>query len=192
MITVAIAEVFFFVEFSRSSDYTGGENGFAGRTDAVADSSAVSILHFDSTWGLYGYLAFLVFRWAGDRAPHRAFAGRRGLACGFRDNPLRAAAVAQHPGLQLTAFVIGRGYAGSPAGLLGVPAGVHAARRVHVRHLGQLVKQTAKIGRRRPLCRPAGSARRSGSISSADFFQNTLPSGFDLEAVARHRVRWFS
>src|SRR3954447_9420483 len=30
MITVAIAEVFFFVEFSPLSDYTGGENGLPG------------------------------------------------------------------------------------------------------------------------------------------------------------------
>ena len=30
MITVAIAEVFYFVEFNPLSDYTGGENGLPG------------------------------------------------------------------------------------------------------------------------------------------------------------------
>ena len=34
MITVAIAEIFFFVEFNPLSEYTGGENGLPGVPDA--------------------------------------------------------------------------------------------------------------------------------------------------------------
>ena len=43
MITVAIAEVFYFVEFNPLSDYTGGENGLPG----VPTPSLRSRLHDD-------------------------------------------------------------------------------------------------------------------------------------------------
>src|SRR5437588_69530 len=57
MITVAIAEVFYFVEFSPLAAYTGGENGLPGVPQPSFTLGGLN-LHFDSTWGMYGYLAF--------------------------------------------------------------------------------------------------------------------------------------
>ncbi len=45
MITVAIAEVFYFVEFNPLSDYTGGENGLAWRPGALGQSR-LQYVHF--------------------------------------------------------------------------------------------------------------------------------------------------
>ena len=76
MITVAIAEVFFFVEFNPLSDYTGGENGLPGRADADAPSR----LHHHPLQHRPVALCVprvLVFRRHRDRAAHRALAGRR-------------------------------------------------------------------------------------------------------------------
>ena len=45
MITVAIAEVFYFVEFNPLSDWTGGENGLPGVPTPTFDLGFTS-LHF--------------------------------------------------------------------------------------------------------------------------------------------------
>src|SRR5262252_3696863 len=57
MITVAIAEVFFFVEFNPLSAYTGGENGLPG-VPPPALYLGFTIIHFDSDSLLYAFLAF--------------------------------------------------------------------------------------------------------------------------------------
>ena len=78
MITVAIAEVFYFVEFNPLSDYTGGENGLPG----VPTPTFSSRLHHHSLQHrLVALRVFrvLVFRRHRDRAAHRALAGRRHL-----------------------------------------------------------------------------------------------------------------
>ena len=74
MITVAIAEVFFFVEFNPLSDYTGGENGLPGVPTPSFDLGFAK-LRFDSDWSMYVISGVLVFRRSGDRASHRALAG---------------------------------------------------------------------------------------------------------------------
>ena len=76
MITVAIAEVFYFVEFNPLSAYTGGENGLPG----VPTPSFVSRLHHHRVRHRLVALCVpgvLVFRRHRDRAAHRALAGRR-------------------------------------------------------------------------------------------------------------------
>ena len=76
MITVAIAEVFFFVEFNPLSAYTGGENGLPG----VPTPTLQSRLHDDPFQHRLVDLCVprvLVFRRHRDRAAHRALAGRR-------------------------------------------------------------------------------------------------------------------
>ena len=76
MITVAIAEVFFFVEFNPLSAFTGGENGLPGR----ADAELLSRLHHAAIQHRLVALCVpgvLVFRRHGDRPAHRALAGRR-------------------------------------------------------------------------------------------------------------------
>src|ERR1043166_6707668 len=57
MITVAIAEVFFFVEFNPLSAYTGGENGLPG-VPAPAIRLGFTTLKLDTDWSLYVFLAF--------------------------------------------------------------------------------------------------------------------------------------
>src|SRR5215831_6906931 len=52
MITVAIAEVFFFVEFNPLSDYTGGENGLPG-VPTPSLWLGFTTVHFTSGWSLY-------------------------------------------------------------------------------------------------------------------------------------------
>src|SRR5262249_40758629 len=60
MITVAIAEVFYFVEFNPLSAYTGGENGLPGVPTPTLDLGFTTI-HFDTDWSLYAFLAFWYF-----------------------------------------------------------------------------------------------------------------------------------
>ncbi|TAN01434.1 MAG: branched-chain amino acid ABC transporter permease, partial [Rhizobiaceae bacterium] len=75
MITVAIAEVFFFVEFNPLAAYTGGENGMPGVPTPNLDlgfttidfGSALSVnlgfttLHIGSNWSMYIFFAFWYF-----------------------------------------------------------------------------------------------------------------------------------
>src|ERR1700742_5155108 len=60
MITVAIAEVFFFVEFNPLSAFTGGENGLPG-VPTPTFNLGFTILKFDSDWSMYRFLAFWYF-----------------------------------------------------------------------------------------------------------------------------------
>src|SRR3954466_10524326 len=60
MITVAIAEVFYFVEFNPLSDWTGGENGLPGVPTPKLDLGFTT-LDFTSGWSLYPFLAFWYF-----------------------------------------------------------------------------------------------------------------------------------
>src|SRR5262250_3655554 len=57
MITVAIAEVFFFVEFNPLSAYTGGENGLPGVPAPVLYLGFTTI-RFNSDTSLYSFMAF--------------------------------------------------------------------------------------------------------------------------------------
>ncbi len=76
MITVAIAEVFHFVEFNPLSDYTGGENGLPGVPTPTLYVGFTSI-RFDSDWSLYTFLAFWYFVGMVIALRIRAFAGGR-------------------------------------------------------------------------------------------------------------------
>ena len=60
MITVAIAEVFYFVEFNPLSAYTGGENGLPGVPTPTLYLGFTTI-HFNTDWSLYAFLAFWYF-----------------------------------------------------------------------------------------------------------------------------------
>ena len=98
MITVAIAEVFFFVEFNPLSDYTGGENGLPGVPTPIL-LSASPRCSFDSDWSMYCVSGVLVLRRHGDRAAHRALAGRRDLERHPRQSAARRRGRPQHPWL---------------------------------------------------------------------------------------------
>jgi len=173
MITVAIAEVFFFVEFNPLSDYTGGENGLPGvPTPSVYLGFAT--LHFDSDRSIYIFLAFwyfvgLVIALRIVRSPVGA------ILSALRDNPLRAAALGHNiHGYKLTAFVVAAAYAGFAGGLLGVMQGFMPPDAFMFDTSGQLVMQTA-IGGAGTLFGPLVGA--TVWLYLSDFFQNTLHLG---------------
>jgi len=119
MITVAIAEVFYFVEFNPLADWTGGENGLPGVPSPSFDLGFTKIA-FSSGWSLYIFLAFWYF--VGIVVALRIIRSPVGAVLrAVRDNPLRASAVGHSiHSYKLTAFVIAAAYAGFAGGLLGV------------------------------------------------------------------------
>src|ERR1700761_6657313 len=173
MITVAIAEVFFFVEFNPLSDYTGGENGLPG----VPQPSVwvgFTTLTFKSDWSIYAFMAFwyfigLVLALRIVRSPIGA------ILSAIRDNPLRAAAVGHNiHAYKLTAFVIAAAYAGFAGGLLGIMQGFMPPDAFMFDTSGQLVMQTA-IGGAGTLFGPLVGA--AVWLYLSDFLQTTLHLG---------------
>jgi branched-chain amino acid transport system permease protein len=146
MITVAIAEVFFFVEFNPLSDYTGGENGLPGVPTPVLNLGFTT-LHFSDGWSLYLFIALCYF--IGVVIALRIVRSPVGsIFSAIRDNPLRATAVGHNiHGYKLTAFVIAAAYAGFAGGLLGVLQAFMPPDAFTFDTSGQLVMQTAIGGR---------------------------------------------
>ena len=142
MITVAIAEVFFFVEFSPLSDYTGGENGLPG-VPTPSFNLGFTTLKFTTGWSLYAFIA--VWYFIGIVVALRIVRSPVGaVLSAIRDNPLRAAAVGHNVhGYKLTAFVIAAVYAGFAGGLLGMLQGFMPPDAFMFDTSGQLVMQTA-------------------------------------------------
>src|SRR5215475_6223554 len=179
MITVAIAEVFFFVEFNPLSAYTGGENGLPGVPTPALYLGFISI-HFDSDSLLYVFLAFwycvgMVVALRIVRSPVGA------VLRAIRDNPIRAAAVGHSiHGYKLTAFVVAAAYAGFAGGLLGVMQGFMPPDAFMFDTSGQLVMQTA-IGGAGTLFGPLVGA--TVWLYLSDFLQTTLNLGATWKLV---------
>ena len=173
MITVAIAEVFFFVEFNPLSAYTGGENGLPG-VPAPTLPLGFTTLQFDSDASLYWFLAFWYF--VGLAIALRIVRSPVGAVLrAIRDNPLRAAAVGHNiHGYKLTAFVIAAAYAGFAGGLLGIMQGFMPPDAFMFDTSGQLVMQTA-IGGAGTLFGPLVGA--TVWLYLSDFLQTTLHLG---------------
>ena len=173
MITVAIAEIFFFVEFNPLSAWTGGENGLPGVPTPVLNLGFTT-LHFTSGWSLYPFIAFcyfvgLVLALRIVRSPVGA------VLVAIRENPLRAAAVGHNVwAYKLTAFVVAAAYAGLAGGLLGVLQGFMPPDAFMFDTSGQLVIQTA-IGGRGTLLGPLVGA--AVWLFLQDFLQATLKLG---------------
>jgi len=146
MITVAIAEVFYFVEFNPLSDFTGGENGLPG-VPTPSFNLGFTTLHFSNGWSLYLFIAFCYF--VGIVIALRIVRSPVGaIFSAIRDNPLRATAVGHNiHGYKLTAFVIAAAYAGFAGGLLGVLQAFMPPDAFTFDTSGQLVMQTAIGGR---------------------------------------------
>jgi branched-chain amino acid transport system permease protein len=146
MITVAIAEVFYFVEFNPLSQWTGGENGLPGVPTPTLNLGFTT-LHFTTGWSLYQFLAVCYF--IGIVIALRIVRSPVGAVfSAIRDNPLRAAAVGHNiHGYKLTAFVIAAAYAGFAGGLLGVLQAFMPPDAFTFDTSGQLVMQTAIGGR---------------------------------------------
>jgi len=141
MITIAIAEVFFFVEFSPLSQVTGGENGLPGVPTPSFHFGSFT-LKFAGGWSLYWFLALCYF--IGMVIALRIVRSPLGaILSAVRDNPLRAAAVGHNVhGYKLTAFVIAAAYAGFAGGLLGVMQAFMPPDAFMFQTSAQLVMQT--------------------------------------------------
>src|SRR5262252_7708517 len=172
MITVAIAEVFYFVEFNPLSDFTGGENGLPG-VPTPSIHLGFTTINFNTDWSLYTFLAFWFF--VGIVIAMRIVRSPVGaIFAAIRENPLRAAAVGHNVhGYKLTAFVIAAVYAGFAGGLLGVLQGFMPPDAFTFDTSGQLVMQTV-IG---------GIGTLFGPLLGATvwlFLRDFLQSAFDL------------
>jgi branched-chain amino acid transport system permease protein len=173
MITVAIAEVFFFVEFNPLSEWTGGENGLPGVPTPSFDLGFTT-LQFTDGWSLYHFLALCYF--VGIVIALRIVRSPVGaIFSAIRDNPLRAAAVGHDVhGYKMAAFVIAAAYAGLAGGLLGVLQAFMPPDAFTFDTSGQLVMQTA-IGGKGTLFGPLLGA--AVWLSLQDFLQATLGLG---------------
>jgi branched-chain amino acid transport system permease protein len=179
MITVAIAEVFFFVEFNPLSAYTGGENGLPGVPTPTLPLGFTT-LQFSTDWSLYTFLAFWYF--VGMVVALRIVRSPVGAVLrAIRDNPLRAAAVGHNiHSYKLTAFAIAAAYAGFAGGLLGVMQGFMPPDAFMFDTSGQLVMQTA-IGGAGTLFGPLLGA--TVWLYLSDFLQTTLHLGATWKLV---------
>jgi branched-chain amino acid transport system permease protein len=179
MITIAIAEVFFFVEFNPLSQWTGGENGLPGVPTPSVDLGFTR-LSFTTGWALYPFLAFCYF--VGILIALRIVRSPVGaILRAVRENPLRAAAVGHNVhGYKLTAFVIAAAYAGFAGGLLGVMQAFMPPDAFMFDTSGQLVMQTA-IGGRGTLFGPLVGA--GVWLFLQDFLQGTLGLGATWKLV---------
>jgi branched-chain amino acid transport system permease protein len=179
MITVAIAEVFFFAEFNPLSDFTGGENGLPG-VPTPSFNLGFATLRFDNDWSMYVFLAFwyfigLVIALRIVRSPVGA------ILSALRDNPLRASALGHNiHGYKLTAFVVAAAYAGFAGGLLAIMQGFMPPDAFMFDTSGQLVMQTA-IGGAGTLFGPLVGATLWLYLS--DFLQNALHLGATWKLV---------
>jgi branched-chain amino acid transport system ATP-binding protein/branched-chain amino acid transport system permease protein len=142
MITVAIAETFFFVENGPLSAWTGGENGLPGVPTPRFELGGF-VYQIGTGWSMYGFLAACYF--VGIVIALRIVRSPVGaILAAIRDNPLRARAVGHAVGLyKLTAFVVAAAYAGFAGGLLGVLQGFMPPDAFTFDTSGQLVMQTA-------------------------------------------------
>ncbi|HNT39833.1 MAG TPA: branched-chain amino acid ABC transporter ATP-binding protein/permease [Rubrivivax sp.] len=179
MITVAIAEVFFFLEFNPLSDYTGGENGLPGVPPPNLDLGFWSMT-FGSNTQMYAFFAFWYF--VGLVIALRIVRSPVGLLLrAIRDNPLRAQALGHNiHGYKLTVFVVAAMYAGFAGSLLGMLQGFMPPDAFMFHTSGEIVMQTA-IGGAGWLFGPLLGA--AVWLYLADFFQITLDLGASWKLV---------
>ncbi|HOV17935.1 MAG TPA: branched-chain amino acid ABC transporter ATP-binding protein/permease [Ottowia sp.] len=173
MITVAIAEVFFYLEFNPLSDFTGGENGLAG-VPSPSVSLGFTTLEFDSNLAMYAFFAFWYF--VALALALRIVRSPFGLVLrAVRENPLRAEALGHDiRKYKLAVFVVAAMYAGFAGGLLGMMQGFMPPDAFMFATSGEIVMQTA-IGGAGTLFGPLLGA--AVWLYLSDFFQVTLKLG---------------
>ncbi|HET6599369.1 MAG TPA: branched-chain amino acid ABC transporter ATP-binding protein/permease [Burkholderiaceae bacterium] len=173
MITVAIAEVFFFLEFNPLSHWTGGENGLSGVPVPVFDMFGYKYT-FKTGWSMYPFVALFFF--IGMVLALRIVRSPVGVVFrAIRENPLRAAAVGHDiHAYKLVAFIIAAAYGGLAGGLLGVMQGFMQPDAFMFHTSGELVIQTA-IGGTGTLFGPLLGA--AVWLFLQDFLQGTLHMG---------------
>ena len=173
MITVAIAEVFFFIEFNPLSAFTGGENGLPG-VPTPNLSLGFTTIEFSSNMGMYAFLAFWYF--VGLMIALRLVRSPFGLVLrAIRENPLRAQALGHNiQRYKLAVFVVAAMYAGFAGGLLGLMQGFMPPDAFMFATSGEIVMQTA-IGGAGTLFGPLLGA--AVWLYLSDFFQTVLNLG---------------
>ena len=173
MITVAIAEVFFFLEFNPLSAYTGGENGLPGVPPPNLSLGFFEYT-FSSSLGMYGFFAFWYF--VGLVIALRIVRSPVGLVLrAIRDNPLRAQALGHDiRGYKMTVFVVAAMYSGFGGSLLGMLQGFMPPDAFMFHTSGEIVMQTA-IGGAGWLFGPLLGA--TVWLYLSDLFQTTLNLG---------------
>jgi branched-chain amino acid transport system permease protein len=141
MITVAIAQVFFFLENSPLSAITGGENGIPG-VPAPVFNLGFTTIRVGSGWSMYWFLAICFF--VAMLIARRIIASPVGaILTAIRDNPTRVEALGHSVWrYKLTIFVIASAYAGFAGGLLGVLQGFMPPDAFTFDTSGQLVIMT--------------------------------------------------
>lgn len=141
MITVAIAETFFFVENGPLSAFTGGENGISGVPTPVFNLGFLT-WKVAGGFSMYTFLAicFLVGMVIARRIVHSPVGA---ILMAIRDNPVRARAVGHSvQRYKLLAFTIAAAYAGFAGGLLGVLQGYMPPDAFTFDTSGELIMQT--------------------------------------------------
>ena len=179
MITVAIAEMFFFIENSPLSAWTGGENGIPGVPSPRMELFGLT-WKVGTGWSMYWFLALFYF--VGIVLALRIVRSPVGaILSAIRDNPLRVAALGHSVGgYKLVAFVIASIYAGIAGGLLGVLQGFMPPDAFTFETSGQLVMQTV-IGGVGTLFGPLLGA--TVWLFLSDFLQQTVGLGATWKLV---------
>ena len=141
MITLAFAQLSFFVENSPLSEFTGGENGLPGVPPPTIHLGSL-LFSFSSGWRIYTLIATLFFlgyvlaRFI-VRSPVGAVLG------GIRQNADRTAALGHSvPGYKLSVFVLAAAYAGLAGALLGIFQSFMPPSAFSMDTSGQVVFQT--------------------------------------------------
>jgi len=173
MITVAIAEVFFYLEFNPLSEFTGGENGLAG-VPSPSVNLGFTTLKFNTNMSMYVFFAFWYF--VAIVLALRIVRSPFGLVLrAIRENPLRAEALGHNiKKYKLAVFVVAAMYAGFAGGLLGMMQGFMPPDAFMFHTSGEIVMQTA-IGGAGTLFGPLLGA--AVWLGLSDFFQVTLKLG---------------
>ncbi|AVO48525.1 branched-chain amino acid ABC transporter permease/ATP-binding protein [Melaminivora suipulveris] len=142
MITIAIAEVFFYLEFNPLAAYTGGENGLPG-VPRPNLPLGFTTLHFNTHLQVYAFIAFWYF--IGLVLALRLVRSPFGLVLrAIRENPQRALALGHNThSYKLAVFVIAAMYAGFAGGLLGMMQGFMPPDAFMFATSAEIVMQTA-------------------------------------------------
>ena len=141
MITLAFAQLSYFVENSPLAHWTGGENGLPGIPPPGIDIGPLR-LSFDEGWRIYVLIATLFFfGYMLARFIVRSPVGA--VLTGIRQNADRTAALGHSvSGYKLSVFVLAAGYAGLAGVLLGIFQSYMPPGAFSVDTSGQLVFQT--------------------------------------------------